>query len=313
MSSGMLSRMLYQDSLVCKDLSDVGVGSLCSLLKALGYCDVDVEKGIGYVGGIVDLSSSAAVKSREEEVEKVEKSRVLLPWCGLVLESNCVCLKLNSGLYTQCSKLKLCGKEYCSSCEKSISVNGGSSVYGCVKERLKVGLMDYKDPKGKVCVPYGNVMKKLNITREEAEKEAGRLGWTIPECQFEEKVGKRGRPKKDVCVDDTSSECSEKKKRGRPKKEKEVVSNTVGDDLIASLLTSQTNVEENEQECEVSKEEEEEETQVVKFEFNGKCYLKSEDNILFDIESHDAVGLWNDETNEINELPDEDEDEDEDE
>ena len=154
------------------------------------------------------------------------------------------------------------------------------------------------------------------INREEAEKDAGLLGWSIPECQFEEKLGKRGRPKKDSSADDTSSESSEKKKRGRPKKEKEVVSNTIGEDLIASLITSQISeniegiVEESEcNEVVCDDEEEEEETKVVKFELNGKNYLKSEDNIVFDFESHDAVGLWNDETNEINELPDEEEEE----
>jgi len=144
--------------------------------------------------------------------------------------------------------------------------------------------------------------------------EAKKIGWSIPECHFNEKKGKRGRPKKDTSAEDTASECSvEKKKRGRPKKEKAVVCNNVGEELIASLVSEQTCVSEETSGCKETEllpeninEEEEEETNVVKFEINGKIYLKSEDNILFDINSHDAIGVWNEETSDIGELPDED-------
>ena len=34
-------------------------------------------------------------------------------------------------------------------------------------------------------------------------------------------------------------------------------------------------------------------------------YLKSEVNVLYDIESHDAIGLWNEKENKIDELEDE--------
>ena len=61
-------------------------------------------------------------------------------------------------------------------------------------------------------------MKKLNIDKEEALKEAEKMGWSIPECQFELKSSKRGRPKKDTSAEDTESEAGsesgEKKKRG---------------------------------------------------------------------------------------------------
>jgi hypothetical protein len=46
-------------------------------------------------------------------------------------------------------------------------------------------------------------------------------------------------------------------------------------------------------------EEEEEEVQVVKFEFGGKKYLKSSKNVLYDAETQDEIGVWNEAKQEI--------------
>jgi hypothetical protein len=54
--------------------------------------------------------------------------------------------------------------------------------------------------------------------------------------------------------------------------------------------------------------EEEEETVVIKYEIGGITYLKSEDNVLYDMKTHDCVGIWNELTKKIDEIPDEDED-----
>ena len=62
--------------------------------------------------------------------------------------------------------------------------------------------------------------------------------------------------------------------------------------------------------ADLADEDEEEETCVIKFTIDGKIYLKSDDNVLYDLNTHDAVGVWNEKSNEIDELPDED-DEDE--
>ena len=57
--------------------------------------------------------------------------------------------------------------------------------------------------------------------------------------------------------------------------------------------------------------EEEEETQVIKWTCpeDQKQYLKAGDNVLYDMETQDPVGVWNDETQKIDDLPEEDEDE----
>ena len=61
--------------------------------------------------------------------------------------------------------------------------------------------------------------------------------------------------------------------------------------------------------ADLADEDEEEETCVIKFTIDGKIYLKSDDNVLYDLNTHDAVGVWNEKSNEIDELPDEDDEE----
>mgnify|MGYP003985160477 CR=1 FL=1 len=92
-----------------------------------------------------------------------------------------------------------------------------------------------------------------------------------------------------------------KKKRGRPRKEKSVSSNNEGEDLIASLLNERKDQEKKQPVDNVENEEspEEEETLVIKIEIDGKTYLKSEDNTVFDFMSHDELGRWNEKENKI--------------
>ena len=61
---------------------------------------------------------------------------------------------------------------------------------------------------------------------------------------------------------------------------------------------------------EEEEEEEEEATEVVKFEVDGKTYLKDSEGVLYDMETQEAVGVWNEETKQIDEI-DEDSDEEE--
>ena len=159
---------------------------------------------------------------------------------------------------------------------------------------------------------------------------------------------KRGRPKSEQEMTTLGRVDVEKKKRGRPKKEKQVVANGAGEELIASLClpglptaclptaclptaelrcclptaelrcqdTSESSSEASKPsaDSEASKPsadmaDDEEETIVIKFDILGVTYLKSQDNVLYDINTHDAVGVWNEEKSEIDELPDEEEEE----
>ena len=311
---------------VCLGLSLGGFGDYNSMRQFLSISAVDreseeVKKGEVKKG---EVKKSEVKKSEVKKSEEL-KANCVLPWCGEVISGKCSALKLNSGLYTQC--MKNCDSKYCGPCEKLVDKNGGTAPYGTTEERLNCDILEYKDPKGKQVIPYGNVMKKLNIDKEEALKEAEKMGWSIPECQFELKSSKRGRPKKDTSAEDTESEAGsesgEKKKRGRPKKEKEIVTANVGEDLIASLIqdSQEEKIEETtpisgpvtevkDEELKPSEiDDDDEETNVVKFEIDGTTYLKSDDNVLFDMNSHDCVGIWNEESKTIDKIPDEDDEE----
>ena len=61
---------------------------------------------------------------------------------------------------------------------------------------------------------------------------------------------------------------------------------------------------------EEEEEDEEEATEVVKFEVDGTTYLKDNEGVLYDMETQEAVGVWNEETKQIDEI-DEDSDEEE--
>ena len=120
----------------------------------------------------------------------------------------------------------------------------------------------------------------------------------MKECELElgvksseEKRG-RGRPRKE-----RKESSEEKRGRGRPRKERKESGGR--EDLIASLIGMENgeNDEEND----------EKETEVIKFTIKGKIYLKSEENILYDLESHDAVGIWDECEKEIKEIVDEEE------
>jgi hypothetical protein len=243
--------------------------------------------------------------------EKCRKVSIIMPFCGEIKEEWCKGVRLNYGLYSQCQNKMEKNNKYCKTCNTQCSKSGtGKPTYGNIEDRVKAG-ENYVDPKGKSPVRYANIMEKLNITRKDAEREAERLGLKIPEEEFVLKVAKRGRPKKSVEVSDTDSEKSEpiKKKRGRPRKEKAVVSElATGDDLIAGLLkkaeiekTEKKELPLNSEKIEELEEEEEEvEVEVERFTDPNTSieYYKTEDNVLYSMDQ-EPVGKWDPKTNTI--------------
>jgi hypothetical protein len=115
-----------------------------------------------------------------------------MPFNGSLKEGCCSALRQNQGLFTQC-ETAVSDCDFCKKC-------GPSPTYGTIQQRLEVGIMEYRDPKGKAPTPFVKIMKKMKISREEVEEEAGKLNIILNDIHFEEE------------------EIVEKKEKGRPKK-----------------------------------------------------------------------------------------------
>ena len=186
--------------------------------------EFDQEAGLKMLG---ELSVQKEGKSRAVKAKRVVP-KILLPFCGVVQDDWCKAVRYNRGLFTQCTNACKGDSKFCTTCMKYVSVDG-IPQYGLIEERGNEG---WTGPNGRVPVNYGNIMSKIDVTKEQAIAEAEKLGWTIPEEQFEVVKTRKGRPAK------KAKEADEKpKKRGRPKKSKPVVEGAgTGDDLIAQLV-----------------------------------------------------------------------------
>lgn len=193
------------------------VGKLASEYK------FDAAAGVELLG---ELSVQKEGKTRVTKAKRVVP-KILLPFCGVVCEEWCKAVRYNRGLFSQCTNACK-GEKFCKTCAKSVNEEG-IPTYGLIEERSNEG---WTCPKGKSPVNYGNIMAKIDVTKEQAIAEAGKLGWTIAEEQFEVVKTRKGRPAKKAKEVD-----GEPKKRGRPKKTKPVVEAAGnGDDLIAQLV-----------------------------------------------------------------------------
>jgi hypothetical protein len=192
-----------------------------------------VIKAICDYYNLVESEALEVCNVNVKSVKSVVKSEVPLPFNGSVNMLNCVALRKNHGLYTQCEGKKEKDVEYCKSCDKKMKKMGSSvPEYGTIMLRSEVGLMEYVDPSGGKAIHYTKVMKKLKLSREQVEEEGKKMGMEILECHLLEEGVKRGRPK---------GEEKEKKegKKGRPKKEKTVIEEVEEEDpedLFAKLV-----------------------------------------------------------------------------
>lgn len=276
-----------------------------------------------------------------EEVEnKQRKTNIPLPFCGVINANCCYGVRLNYGLYTQCNNNQTCYNNthpVCETCNKQINKNANNQpTYGYITTRLENG-NNFRDPKGKSPVNYANIMEKLNISQIDAEKAAKELGLKIPEDQFILKKIARGRPRKDTSADDTASEASyssvkEEKKRGRPRKNKEVVDkettdNNIINDMMKTIHSEvnkntpkPVNQELNCKDCDCDCDESDDETEAFPIKLKKKSdlgyvnvetvdeadYLLTADNKLYDPKTHDLKGVWNSKTRQIDDFESDD-------
>lgn len=161
------------------------------------------------------------------EINEYEVYRnTTLPYCGKIIKGNCMAMKKNYGLYTQCKNKQKSEGEYCSVCFESAKNNSTEKPkYGDIRERdnlIKNNLLN-----GSI-VNYGNIVEKLELNKKKCIEEANKLGWKIADSQWEIKKTRRGRPKSIkvniVAVDDSEKDEYE-------------ISGVGEDDIIAHLMS----------------------------------------------------------------------------
>lgn len=135
----------------------------------------------------VEQNAQAKAKAKVEPKAKLAK-QVILPWCGQVIEGNCIGIRFNKGLFTQC-KSKQIGNKKCVACSDT---NKRLVCCGDIRQRNS---QDWSDVKGRKPVRYSKIMAKIGITKNEAIEAASAVGWTIPDIEFSTVTpARRGRP-----------------------------------------------------------------------------------------------------------------------
>ena len=218
-----------------KNLTEMATNVQFKTIEALAEIyGFKVDDAVKQIGLEIDK-----VAKKTSNKTKINAPSILLPWCGEVNQEWCCGLRNNAGLQSQCTMAKMEGGKFCKTCQKQSEKEGnnGKPNYGEVSDRVAGG-DDYEGVKGKKPVKYSVVMEKKGISREEAVREAEKLGWTIPETEFEVVSKKIPKKKKNTSVSDTESDtdsdsdAEKPKKRGRPSK-KTVVKN---DDALSKMV-----------------------------------------------------------------------------
>ena len=107
------------------------------------------------------------------------KPSIPLPFCNKVNDDKCKALRVNHNLFTQCTNKLDKHNQYCKTCLRSCIDN--KPKYGSIYDRLKDS---WAPPKGKKLSRYIDVLDKLNISQQDAIKEASLNNLTINHNEF---------------------------------------------------------------------------------------------------------------------------------
>lgn len=174
-------------------------------------------------------------------------------------------------------------------------VEGSTSDENKVEEPKKMTKKAEKEAK--------KAEKEAAKAAKEAEKKAKEEAKAAKKAEKEAKAQKEKKPRTEAQIaafEKMKAKGEEKRKQKQAEKEQAKSAEPVQAPAAAPVAP-------------VAVKEEKEKISVKKVELNGKKYLKSSENILYDAETQDVVGKWDEEKKEIifEELEEEEEDEDE--
>ena len=173
------------------------------------------------------------------------------PFDGIVKENCCKAVIYNHGLYTQCTNLTT--KEFCSSICKN-------QKYGHIDHRKKFPVGTYVLNNGKQEISYQKVKKRLN------KKNTFEIN--------QERILTQDSDEEETTV--TNVKYS-KNPRGRPK-------------VINKEIEIRSDSKEENKKCETESDDNIEEVCVRRQNIDGKEYLVSEDNVVFDNKTYKMLG-----------------------
>lgn len=225
-SSSLVNKSFEMSELLLRQLESYGNEVMLNALKSVcaRHPELKLDEELSALGNISVLKKE--MKKREKK-EKVSKSKSYpLPFIvEKVNMEGCHGLSYNHGLFTQCRN-KCDNSHYCSKCADEADKNAKSVPdNGCIEDRLKVGLYEFKDPKGRSPIPYLKVLKNMKLDVSEVLKSVCEL----PSEHLEEKEVKKerkGRPKKEKSSNvndmfaDLEKEMGEESSNASSKKEK---------------------------------------------------------------------------------------------
>ena len=243
-----MSTMMNINTACANALQKACVAYTSEIIQELGRRGIMTAESLASATELLGGMQVSAGKAKKAKAAKVKKPVVatpahLIPFCGTVNDEWCCGARVNHGLYTQCTKARVAGEDYCKVCQKqSDNSASGKPNGGDIRERVAQGA-EWRDPKGKLPITFATLLTKPKfsaLTIESAETECARFGWTIPESELVASATKRGRPKKVVEVSDTDSEDGDKpkRKRGRPKKQpakKQELSDLIKQQALAAV------------------------------------------------------------------------------
>ena len=232
-----------------------------------------------------ELIALASKKYNIDLRKDVELLKLKLPYCGT--QEGCKNLKYSGGLFTQCCKNT--EKDYCKVCQTEI--NNGGCKYGNTDDREKVEYGKFVAKTGKEELDYNKYMKSHGYSKEMVIEAANLREIKLPVNLFETKK-KNKEPKRNVEVNDTSSECSEpiKRGRGRPKKEEKKVEVTKDESKNNEIGLEELNLDDEESGDEI---------EVRRFNYKGREYLKDINNNTVYTHDGEVIGVYNEDTDSI--------------
>ena len=207
-----------------------------ALAEHYGFSATEAEELLGEV----TLTKKTSKAKKMPSIKKEKTASVPMPFSGGVVEECCHGLRQNHGLMTQCGN-ETTGEElfYCAGCQKQADKNAsGEPDNGTIMARMRAYTegREFRDPKGRAPTPYAKVMQKLKLSQEQVMEFATRTNQAFDEQHFAMPESKRGRPKKEASLtSDTDSDAG--KKRGRPKKTSKTMEVASTEDLFATLIS----------------------------------------------------------------------------